>query len=395
MSRAGRQSALAARFTAATDSLARGSIPRHVWRFMARFAKLPLNQSDSAEIVRAGDSMTNTIHHAAIHDLQRAEAGFKVVLGNDHLPIKGPIQRVLDDLHNLYNRRPSKAYGRFSDSPNAGPTRVHLEEYLSATKPDFASLTEKMMETLRVRASARAAAGAGHVFFVHFSGEREGSYLMVAILTDKLGAALTKTYDVQDVVHLDMDGFRFAGRIDLDAWAKNDPRYIGFLKGKGEVSEYFKEFLGCDTTLQNRQDTNTLVETIKRFADAEEMKPEARDAFLETAKRICERSAVAKEPIDFTTLSNELFPTEPEKLMAALGDPALKLSDGFVPHRGALNRLVKFKAVTPLWSLEFDREALRSNQVRFDPDEKTLTLTGLPDHLLSELRDDRGLDDPT
>lgn len=339
--------------------------------------------------------MTNKIHHAAIHDLQRGQDGFNVILGNYQLSIKEPIQRVVDSMYNLYNKRPSKAYGKFSDSPNAGPTRANLEEYLSSPTPDFASLTEKMMDTLKLRASARSAAGAGHVFFVHFSRQGEGSYLMVAILNDRLGAALTKTYDVQDVTHLDMDGFRFAGRIHLDAWANNDPRYIGFLKGKGDVSEYFKEFLGCDTTLQNRQDTNILVETIKRFAESEGMNATARDNFLDRAKRICERSAIAREPIDFTTLSNELFPIAPERLMTALGDPALKLSDGFVPHRGALNRLVKFKAVTPLWSVEFDREALRNNQIRFDPDEKTLTLTDLPDYLLAELRDDRGLDDPT
>ena len=78
---------------------------------------------------------------------------------------------------------------------------------------------------------------------------------MVAIINDKLGAALTKDLDIADIKHLDLDGFRFAGRVNITAWLEDADRYIGFLKGKGDVAEYFKEFLGCDTTIQDKEDT--------------------------------------------------------------------------------------------------------------------------------------------
>src|SRR3546814_4093830 len=92
-----------------------------------------------------------------------------------------------------------------------------------------------MMETLRSQAQARSASTGGHVLFAHF--RREGhDYLLVAIITDKLSAALTSQRDVRDVRHLDLDGFCFAGRINLTAWAIGDERYISFLKGKGDLS---------------------------------------------------------------------------------------------------------------------------------------------------------------
>src|SRR3546814_7869702 len=93
-------------------------------------------------------------------------------------------------------------------------------------------------------------------------------YLLVAIITDKLSAALTSQRDVRDVRHLDLDGFRFAGRINLTAWAIGDERYISFLKGKGDVSEYFRHFLGCDSVVQERVDTSNLVAALKEIGRA-------------------------------------------------------------------------------------------------------------------------------
>ncbi len=234
-----------------------------------------------------------------------------------------------------------------------------------------------MMETLKAQAGYKGAATGGHVFFAHF--EREGrQYLLIAIVNEKLGASMTSDLDVQDVRHLDMDGFRFAGRINMTGWANGEERYIGFLKGKREVSEYFKEFLGCDTTVQNRRDTAELVQALMAFAIDEGMDTPSKDDFLARAKTICERSAKAQEELSFEALANELSPQDPERLMTVLADPDLRLNDGFVPDRRALGPLIKFKGKTPTWSIEFNRDAITRGNVRFNAEDNTLTLTGLP-----------------
>lgn len=255
--------------------------------------------------------MTNHIFHAAIHGLNRSSDGFSVRLGKDRLAVSATVQRVIDHLYDLYGRRASKSYGKFAADEDYSPTQKHLREYLgSKDTSSFSDLTSKMMTTLQKQAGHRSAAEGGHVFFSHF--EREGNqYLLVAIITDKLGAALTRDYDVQDVVHLDMEGFRFAGRINISGWVKAEERYIGFLKGKGNVSEYFKEFLGCDTAVQNRQDTTDLVKALKGFAEREGMTGASKDDFLTRAKSICDRYAKAREEIEFEALTNELCPKSP------------------------------------------------------------------------------------
>lgn len=329
--------------------------------------------------------MTNTIVHVAIHDLVKQDAGgFAVILRNGNLNVTAATQRVIDSLYQLYSRRSSKSHGKFSTSADAAPTQAHIETYRNTSYLDFEALTSSLMVTLAHQAGLRQASLGGHVFFAHFVREAQ-DYLLVVIVNDKMSAALTGSYDVNEVEHLDIDGFRFAGRINLAGWARREERYIGFLKGAGPVSEYFKSFLGCDTVIQERQDTMDLVNTLKAFADDQGLAGVEREAFLSQAKEICDRSARAKRELSFTAFANELRPEAPEVLLNVLTDPERALNEGFVPHRGALNSLTKFKGRTKAWSVEFEREALHTRKVRYNPDEQTITLYDLPAELIEQL----------
>jgi nucleoid-associated protein len=331
--------------------------------------------------------LANIIKNIAIHDLKKSEAGFDVVPGKGGLAVTETIQEVIDGLHGLYAKRGSKSHGRFSTDADNYPTQTHLQAYLVGRRSarDFATLTGRLMATLRIQAQRKPGATGGHVFFAHV--EREGQeFLLVTIVNDKLGAAMTQDLDVRRVRHLDIDGFRFAGRIDISAWVGRAPRYIGFLKGKGDVSDYFREFLGCEITLQDREDTVALVSALKRFADEQGMEAEVRDQFLRQAKTICDRSARDNAELDFTAFANELTPDSPDVLRALLTDPDLHLNDGFVPDRRALGTLVKFKAKTTSWTLEFEREALTSRDIQFNAEANSLTITNLPDDLTERLR---------
>lgn len=330
--------------------------------------------------------MPNKIFHVAIHDLRRkGENDFEFVVGKTDLKRGDTVNRVVDELHLLYARRASKSHGKFSSDSVNFPTQTYLRTYLDGGNKDFKALTNSLMTTLVTQARRRPGATGGHVFFVHFE-DASKQFLMIAIVNDKLGAAITEDYDVSDVTTLDLDGFRFAGRINLTAWSNAEERYVGFLKGKGDVAEYFKEFLGCDTTVQDRQDTHALVAALKDFAESQKIIGADRDEFLAKAKSICDVSARKREELQLTAFSNELFPKGPELLLEVLTEDTRKINDGFVPDRRALATLVRYKAKTKFWSLEFEREAITEGKVRYNPKSNSLTLNDIPADLAEELR---------
>ncbi|OKO73878.1 nucleoid-associated protein [Bradyrhizobium sp. NAS96.2] len=330
--------------------------------------------------------MPSKIFHVAIHDLRRkGEDDFEFVVGKNDLKHGSTLTRVVDELHHLYARRASKSHGKFSADDVNFPTQGFLRIYIDGGSKDFETLTTSLMTTLVTQARRKTGATGGHVFFVHFEDDGK-QFVMIAIVNDRLGAAITHDYDVSDVTTLDLDGFRFAGRINLTAWANKEERYVGFLKGKGDVAEYFKEFLGCDTTVQDREDTNSLVAALKHFADSQSMVGADRDEFLAKAKAICDVSAKKREQLHLTAFSNELFPSEPDLLLSVLTDDARKINDGFIPDRRALAILVRFKAKTSFWSVEFEREAITLGKVRYNEKSNSLTLSDIPMELAEELK---------
>ncbi|RZF64395.1 nucleoid-associated protein [Sphingomonas populi] len=331
-----------------------------------------------------GVETLNEIVALAIHDLERREGVYKVQAADKQLSVTPTTQRLIDELYDLYNRRASKSHGKFT-AAEGYPTQAQVRDYVDDPERDFLKLTSRMMETLRNQAQARSASTGGHVLFAHFRRETR-DYLLVAIITDKLSAALTSQRDVQDVRHLDLDGFRFAGRINLTAWANGEERYISFLKGKGDVSAYFQHFLGCDSVVQDRVDTSNLVTALKEFVVETEMPEKEGNEFLGKAKAICERVSRAREEIEFDALANELMPKDPKRLTDHLAHTDRGLSDRFVPDRRALASLVRFRGGTKQWKVEFDRDAVSNRSVIYDAAANTLTLTGLPDDLVEQLK---------
>lgn len=328
--------------------------------------------------------MPDNIIQVAIHHLERnAENIYEVQQGNGQLALGATAKRLIDELHRHYARKPSKAYGKFSANTVNYPTSLRLAEYVDQ-QASFEDTTLALMATLAKEAQGKAASEGGHVFFAHFQRD-DRQYILVAIVTDKISAALTANADLEDVTHLDVDGYRFAGRVSLEGWANNEERYVSFLKGKGNVSEYFMTFLGCDTTVASRADTSNMVKAIKHFADNQPFQPAERAQFMARALDICARDSKADKPLNFTTLANELHPENPDALVEVLADPDRGLSDGFVADRRALRGLVSFKKKTSNWTVEFERDALNADKVRYDPDTNSIILFDVPDDLRDEL----------
>ncbi len=327
----------------------------------------------------------NEIVALAVHDLNRREGRFEVNLAERLLPVTVTTQRVIDEIYDLYNRRASKSHGRFAADENY-PTQGQVRDYVEGEGRDFLRLTSRMMETLRTQAQARAASTGGHVLFAHFRRD-ERDFLLVAIVNDRLSAALTSERDMRDVRHLDLDGFRFAGRVNLTAWAAGEERYISFLKGKGDVSEYFRHFLGCDSVVQDRVDTSNLVAALREFVTESRMAEAEGNEFLGRAKAICERVSRAREELEFEAFANELMPRDPQRLKDHLAHTDRGLSDGFVPDRRALASLVRLRGGTRQWKVEFERQAVTDGAVVYDAERNTLTLRRLPDELVQQLHE--------
>ncbi|MDK2125220.1 nucleoid-associated protein [Parachitinimonas caeni] len=333
-----------------------------------------------------------SVSHVIVHQLSKSEQGeASVRLRDTPLPLNAAAQRLVEQLVGLYTARLGKSFGQFEEDEASFPLPRWLRQYLQAQSLDFSGLSAQMAEALRQRLEQEALATGGYLLIAH-AKEASSDSLLVALLTEAQGSALTAELDVTDCSYLDLSSLKVAGRIDLTAWQQGGERYISFLKGKGDVAQYFKQFLGCSDVVSALKETQKLVQGLGQFVESRKLQPAQRDEILERAHSYLEGLGEQDVPWSLDEVAQQVWPQEPACLRRSFDEQAIEVSGGFVPDKRAIKPLVRFKAQAQQWKLEFDRNSLRSGAVIYNKHNDTLVLYDVPEHLKRALLEGSGED---
>lgn len=336
-----------------------------------------------------------TVNNAVIHKLIKEQHGKATVSERkDELPLTEPVKKLVLDIQELYGSRTGKGYGRFEADEVNYPSSTILRSCFNAEDISFVEASKKLLSVLANKASPVGLATGGFVLMAHIGNGPGASWFVAAIINNIESTAIDeKTYEVKDTVHVDLDNLRVAGRVCLTDWLSDDEdiRYIGFLKQRGKISDYFKEFLGCSELIVNTEETKKLVSTLKSFAKRKGLGQQQEDEFLQKAYDYCKEKHENDEPLSLDGLANSIWSDFPDELRHTFTDNDVQISDGFVPDKRSLNSLVKMKYKTKYWSLDLDRHALSEGHAQYNQKRGELTLKNLPDAFKAEL--DRELDD--
>lgn len=338
--------------------------------------------------------MPNTITDAVVHKLIK-ESGQRTAtleLRSQVLQINDNVQHLIDLIYKQYSEQVGKGFGKFEADANEYPVQSHLRAHLASGGTDFLEMSADLMRHLQTRSSAEQFSTGGFVLIAKIISDGN-QYLLCAIVTEVAGVAITEGLEVVQSQYLDMSHMRVAGRIDLTQWQAGGDRYISFLKGRSDVSGYFRLFLGCNDVHIPLAESKKLVAALETFADEEELGSEQRDHLFELAHDYLSGLSKTKQPVELEAFSNHVWPTAPQDLRTIMSDPAHAITDGFVPDQRALKALVKFEGKAQYWKLTFDRKALRNREILFNPEAGTLTLSNLPQSLREELERDRQPDE--
>ena len=337
----------------------------------------------------------HTVNNVIIHRLDKAKHGkVSVVLRDKDLPITEPVKKLVLDIHELYANRAGKGYGRFESDEINYPSASILRKCFSEKSLDFADASKQLLSVLAAKAGDAPLATGGYVLMAHITNAANFEWFIVAMINNVSGSAIDeKTLEVIDTVHIDFENLRVAGRVSLTDWLGEDKeiRYVGFLKQRGEVADYFKKFLGCNELLVNTEETKKLVQTLKSFAKSEGLDQQKSDTLLQNAYSYCIEKNKEDTPLSLEALANAAWPDDPKKLQKAFTENNVQISDGFVPDKRSLKALVRMKYKTSFWSLDLDRHALSQGYADYNQKTGELTLKKLPTDFQEELN--RELDD--
>jgi nucleoid-associated protein len=298
------------------------------------------------------------------------------------------VLNLVSSISKFYGSKASKGYGRFEEDVLTYPTSTVLRRMFEAGELTFIEGSKLLLDVLAGKAQQAPLSKGGYVLMAHGGGDSGDPWFLVAIINNVASNAVNEeTLEIVETVHVDVDNLRVAGRVNLATWMQGNEqdRYLGFLKHRGEVADYFKYFLGCNVVVRDSEDTKRLVEGLRAFARAENLDQEAEDDFLRRAHAFCAELSKTRQELSLEELTNAAWPQDPMRLQQALAGAASEISDGFVPDGRSLKSLIKFHGKSEFWTVDLDRRALRQGHAQYVPSRGELILRNLPPALKSAL----------
>ena len=329
------------------------------------------------------------IRHCTVHHIDKKPDGSPAILQtrDTELSESQAIDNMLADLNDAYNAKQGKAWGLFHAPSGAHPFSGWLDDYLTS-KTDFMPFTCRAVEHLQKLMEESNLSVGGHVLFAHYT-QGMTDYLSIALLHHSDGVCVSDELDVTPSKHLDLTQMHLAARINISEW-KGNPKsrqYISFLKGKNgrKVSEYFRDFIGCQEGVDGPGETRTLLKAFSDFVESEDLSEESTREKTHALVDYATAQGKLGEPISLEELSELIDEERPKAFYDHIRNKDYGLSPEIPADKRTLNQFRRFTGRADGLSISFEAHLL-GGKIEFDPEAGTLMIKGLPTQLTDQLK---------
>lgn len=329
------------------------------------------------------------IRHCIVHLIEKKPDGTPAVLHvrDSELGESQAMENLLADLNESYNAKQGKAWGFFHEESGAYPFSGWLSQYMDGNQ-DFTAFSRQAVEHLQKLMEESNLSTGGHVLFAHYQ-QGMTDYLAIALLHHSEGVTVTESLDVAAARHLDLGQLHLATRINISEWQNNkqSKQYISFIKGKNgkKVSEYFRDFIGCQEGIDGPGETRTLLKAFSDFVENEDLPEE--QAREKTSALVGYASSQAKigEPVSLEELSGLIDEERPKAFYDHIRNKDYGMAPEFPADKRTLNQFRRFTGRAEGLSISFESHLLGS-KIEYDEARDMLIIRQLPTQLVDQLK---------
>jgi len=329
------------------------------------------------------------IRNIEIHHIQKLPDGSPAVLtaANAPLSVNEHLENLLADLNEAYNAKQGKRWGLFHESSGAYPLSGWLKDYLDGGS-EFSVFSRNSVEHLQMLMEESNLSTGGYVLVAHYA-QGMTDYLQVAVLHHNQGIAVTDSLDVEPARHLDLTQLHLAARINLSEWQNNakSKQYISYIQGKGgrKVTEYFRDFIGCQEGVDAPSETRTLLKAFSDFVESEDLPEPSARKMTDTLVNYASSQAKIGDPIALEELSGLLDEDRPTAFFDHIRNKDYGMAPEFPADKRTLKQFRRYTGRAEGLSISFDAHLLGSG-IEFDETQNTLTIRNVPTLLKDQLK---------
>jgi nucleoid-associated protein len=300
--------------------------------------------------------------------------------------------QFVEQLHNIYNAKPSKSYAAFSEEKNTAFSQG-LHNYINK-EIAFDHVSKSTLQLFQAELEKYEFEETGYLLLIDYEYVAT-RYFMVGVvnLTDHF--AIDTDFGIQRARHLDLNKIQLAARIDVSnlMHAKDDLKTISFIKGRAgrQVNDFFMDLLGCTETVNAKTQSKELLTAIDDFMSTESMAQAEKSDTREKVFEYCSEKITSGEDADMSELNEALSLVSDNEFKDFIQQQEYSFDDKVTLDKSTVRKLVKLSGAGGGVSVSFDR-VLLGDRVNYSPGSDTLTIKGVPASLKAHLLDEFGLE---
>lgn len=286
----------------------------------------------------------------------------------------------------LFNAKPGKNYGRFSEDIGNHPLAAWLKDYLEE-KQSFERFTDDVLDRWKELVAASEAEVDGPLMLVH-EALADGEVIHLFALETDSALTLDGNLALDAADTISQSRLNLAARIEKDDWLGDHPgqNYLTLIRGRGtgERGKQFETLVGFESSVDVEQETRTFLEAVESYARQSE--PEKAHAVRSKAYEFCQDQDAMGEPVPLGELSGFLDDSNPEGFSRHVAEAQSLTPDTVLhPDRRKVRKLVRLSGQGNGMSLSFSSD-LVNQAVHYDSDRDALIITKLPKGLKEQLQ---------
>lgn len=333
------------------------------------------------------------VHHLIVHELIKApqESEARLFLSNTCLPPEERAHQLIGKLQQTFEQKADTLLGYFSPPEDAlFPGYFQLLAEASYTEEAFISFSRETMQALQLSLQGVTGAKGGYLVYAYYTvGEQQ--FLGIFLVRDTEGIVFDKlsdSFDLRTITHLNTDRLAMAGRIDLNAFGKQQQRCLELIKHSNSqrtISEYFTNWIGLDRPASSRELTNSFLDMVEQLPpplSEETGEPLPKEVFQEQVMQYAMSSP--QKTISVQAFDEAFYHNQPTA-QAYVQEQALPLEDEFRFDQGTLKRHFQLRLSAAGIRLQFNRSDYQDGLVRIEGDEIVISSPELVQRLREQL----------
>lgn len=284
---------------------------------------------------------------------------------------QNPIWGYIDEEHKFHNK---------------------LENFYSPSDSDFIDFSKSVCELIKEELATSIFGTGGFVLILNYNHSGK-EWMLVAMLKNDEGYGLTEALSLEKRKYLNIKKLHESARINVEEWKNNisldkeeKGNCLSFMKGNkqkdNDVTEYFRDALGCLGYHSSNKNTKEVINTITKYMDEKGYEPLVKDTVRTGLYNYFDTQSKLDLEVDLETIARKVNSDSPEDFTNFIKENDIKIDSSFKPSQRSFKVLQKLSFTVGDIRVSFSYDDINDKVILSD---QGLLIKSIPSHIVKEM----------